>query len=142
VCQPGIRLLDGDLVTPATKQAHSNKVRTRFREKCAKRAEIAAAFRASLVAELRLNGSEPSASQAGLILACTSAFTEIEELNDRFIRGYATAKTRQQLGLARSEMRRCLQALRLIDRNGDENEPPKPNVKDLIARIEAKAVDA
>ncbi len=100
----------------------------------ARRAEVAAAFRAQLLAEL---GGTPTTSQLALIDVATSAYAESQELSALFLRCKTTDDDMTRLGLARGQLARVLRALGLP--NGSGADPDGAiDVPDLIRRYTTK----
>jgi hypothetical protein len=109
-----------------------------MREKVERRSRLAADFKAKLLAELGPGIS--TASRDALTSAAISAFVQMTELTATFLGNRASPRDRRELGLARSELRRCLRSLGLIaDRSDNDDDAPVPSVQDLIARYDKSA---
>lgn len=119
---------ESPVLTPG--QLRSEATRAGARAKAEWRKQIAAEFRASLIAELKID--EPRGSQAALLVAATSAYVEVTELNERYLGGRITAKARTALALARGQLQRALRSLGVIDR-GDDEPPAVPSADELLA---------
>jgi hypothetical protein len=92
----------------------------------AAREERASSLWRSLAAEYRrvhgLSETTPiGAADESLLRSAVSASLEIHITTDRLVAGHANQKSLKSVGLARSELRRCLRSLGMI---GDSGEPP------------------
>lgn len=57
-----------------------------------------------------------------MIATAVSAYLDVVEISSRFIRGVASDKALQRLGLARSELRRSLRALGVVSVDAEPDE--------------------
>jgi hypothetical protein len=91
----------------------------------AQRLAQATAFRQRLLSELP--SAAGSASIAALVEVAVSAYTEMLELNERFMRSRAAPQDRTRLGLCRGQLQRALQALGLVEpERSATHEAPDP----------------
>jgi hypothetical protein len=89
----------------------------------ARRMALAEQFRARLDAEALGSGI----AREALIDSAVSCYVEISELSTRFMRGRASEKDQQRLGLARGQLYRLLRALGLVACAPDDGGPSAPN---------------
>jgi hypothetical protein len=97
-----------------------------------RRQRLSAEFRRELLAELaekKLDAT--SASASAMIDLAVSARVQVSELSRQFADNRATPKAQTQLGLARGQLQRALRALKLVDRDEDD-EPRGPNLAEWI----------
>lgn len=109
----------------AERRAHSEKVQERRRQMRERRARTAAEFRAKLLAELNCaDESTLPASRLALVDSACSAHLMIAESTWCYLNGHTSRDRERRWGLARSELRRALRCLGLIERDDEpENEP-------------------
>jgi hypothetical protein len=101
----------------------------------AERARLAASFRQSLEAQFResigIHDEPLSAAVEALLSAAVSAHVEVVTTTQRFLAGRASSKALHRLGLARSELRRALRALKLADGGESSAAPGGVTIDDL-----------
>lgn len=68
-----------------------------------------------------------------MIESAVSAFVQVSEISRQYLENRCPTDARKQLGLARSELRRCLHALGLIGRDADDEVPLTPSADELLA---------
>lgn len=115
------------------KKQHSVAVVLSRRATQARRARLAADFRAALLREL--GPGELSASRMALVESACSAYTQMCELSSRFISTHATQAAVRHSAIARGQMQRALRALGLVDRDKDDDAQPQ-TVEEILAEAQ------
>jgi hypothetical protein len=117
---------------------HSQMVLANVRATQARRRQIATDFRARLTAEI---GPGTSIAREALIDSAVSAYTEIVEVSDRFLRCRASADAMSRLSIARGQLARTLRALG-VERGGSAPDDPMAALRALESQIVAARTPA